>query len=126
MKENMIAGYNLSCLGDDITYTCVDTKYGNTLSDKVANCLLKDRFPNYNHYSFLKRGSDERQYNMPGIDLPVCGIYRSKSNEYAEYHTSLDNMEFVKNSALQDSYEFLLDVISVIESNNVYAAINNE
>lgn len=120
MKENMIAGYNLSCLGDDITYTCVDTKYGNTLSDKVANCLLKDRFPDYNHYSFLKRGSDERQYNMPGIDLPVCGIYRSKSNEYAEYHTSLDNMEFVKNSALQDSYEFLLDVVSVIESNNVY------
>lgn len=120
MKENMIAGYNLSCLGDDITYTCVDTKYGNTLSDKVANCLLKDRFPNYNHYSFLKRGSDERQYNMPGIDLPVCGIYRSKSNEYAEYHTSLDNMEFVKNSALQDSYEFLLDVVSVIESNKVY------
>ena len=69
MKENMIAGYNLSCLGDDITYTCVDTKYGNTLSDKVANCLLKDRFPNYNHYSFLKRGSDERQYNMPGISF---------------------------------------------------------
>ena len=122
LKEKVFAGYNLSCLGDDNTYTCVDTKYGNTISDKIANSLLSTRFPNYNHYSFLKRGSDERQYNMPGIDLPICGLYRSKSNEYKEYHTSLDNMDFVKSSALQDSFDFLCDIIKVIENNSIYTA----
>ena len=120
LKKNTIAGFNLSCLGDDKTYTCVDTKYGSTLSDRVANSVLKSRFPDYNHYSFLNRGSDERQYNMPGIDLPVCGLYRSKSNEYKEYHTSLDNMSFVKASALEESYEFLCEIITVIEKNNKY------
>ena len=120
LKQNVIAGYNLSCLGDDKTYTCVSTRYGNTLSDRTAEIILKYKFPEWNHYSFLNRGSDERQYNMPGIDIPICGIYRSKSNEYEQYHTSLDNMEFVSAKALQDSYVFILDLIFVIEHNAIY------
>ncbi len=120
LKKNVIAGYNLSCLGDDQTYTLVHSKYADTLSDKVAEMCLKYRFPEYKNYSFLKRGSDERQYNMPGIDLPICGIYRSKSNEYDYYHTSLDDMNFVTVSALKDSFDFLLEMIFVIENNAVY------
>lgn len=120
LKENVIAGYNLSCLGDDKTYTCVSTRYGDTLADRVAQLVLKDRFPEYNQYSFLNRGSDERQYNMPGVDIPVCGIYRSKSNEYDQYHTSLDNMDFVTAEALGDSFEFIKELIFVLENNAIY------
>lgn len=120
LKENVIAGYNLSCLGDDKTYTCVSTRYGDTLADRVAQLVLKDRFPEYNQYSFLNRGSDERQYNMPGVDIPVCGIYRSKSNEYDQYHTSLDNMDFVTAEALGDSFEFITELIFVLENNAIY------
>ncbi|MCM1233357.1 MAG: DUF4910 domain-containing protein [Ruminococcus flavefaciens] len=120
LKDKVIAGYNLSCLGDDKTYTCVSTRYGNTLSDRVAEVILKYRFPEYNRYSFLNRGSDERQYNMPGVDIPICGIYRSKSNEYDQYHTSLDNMDFVSADALGDSFEFLLELVFVLEHNAIY------
>lgn len=120
LKKNVAAGYNLSCLGDDRTYTCVSTRYGNTLSDRAAELVLRHRFPQYNHYPFLNRGSDERQYNMPGVDIPVCGLYRSKSNEYEQYHTSLDNMDFVSAGALGDSFQFLLDLVFVLEHNAVY------
>lgn len=120
LKENVIAGYNLSCLGDDRTYTCVSTRYGDTLSDRAAAHCLGRIFPGYNRYSFLGRGSDERQYNMPGVDIPVCGLYRSKSNEYAQYHTSLDNMDFVSAAALDDSFSLLLDIIFAIEHNGIY------
>ena len=82
--------------------------------------ILKYRFPEYNHYPFLNRGSDERQYNMPGVDIPICGIYRSKSNEYEQYHTSLDNMDFVSVKALGDSFDFILDLIFVLEHNTIY------
>ena len=122
LKRKVVAGFNLSCLGDDLAYTYVASKYGNTLADKAAQNVLQHIEPAYHKYNFLKRGSDERQYNMPGIDLPVCGIYRSKSNEYPQYHTSLDNMDFVTPKALEESYEMLLAIIQAMEGNFTYQA----
>ena len=70
LKENVIGGYNLSCIGDERQHSCMFSKYQNSPSDEAvieAYKLLKIK--NYKVYSFLKRGSDERQYNSPGIDL---------------------------------------------------------
>jgi aminopeptidase-like protein len=96
LKENVIGGYNLSCIGDDRQHSCMFSKYQNSPSDEAvieAYKLLKIK--NYKVYSFLKRGSDERQYNSPGIDLKISSIFRSKYGEYPEYHTSLDNFSLV-------------------------------
>jgi aminopeptidase-like protein len=77
----------------------------------------KDR---YSTYSFLERGSDERQYNAPGIELPVVSYCRSKYGEYPEYHTSADNMEIVSSSGFQGSYEVMTQVILALEYNSNY------
>ncbi|SFT66736.1 aminopeptidase-like domain-containing protein [Selenomonas sp. GACV-9] len=122
LKDTVVAGFNLSCLGDDLAYTYVASKYGDTLADKVAKSVMGAYDEKYHRYSFLKRGSDERQYNMPGIDLPVVGLYRSKSNEYDFYHTSLDNMDFVSAKALEESYEMMKSIVQVLEKNHYYQA----
>ena len=96
LKENVIGGYNLSCIGDDRQHSCMFSKYQNSPSDEAvieAYKLLKIK--NYKVYSFLKRGSDERQYNSPGVDLKISSIFRTKYGEYPEYHTSLDNFSLV-------------------------------
>jgi len=85
MKKKIRAGFNISCVGDDRTYSYVASRYGDTLADKVAKNVLSFRYPAYKAYTFLQRGSDERQYNAPGVDLPVCGVCRSKYAEYPEY-----------------------------------------
>ena len=96
LKENVIGGYNLSCIGDERQHSCMFSKYQNSPSDEAlikAYKLLKIK--NYKVYSFLKRGSDERQYNSPGVDLKISSIFRTKYSEYPEYHTSLDNFNLV-------------------------------
>lgn len=116
MKEKTIAGFNLSCVGDNRTYSIVHSRYANTYADKVLNNVLKF-VADFKSYSFLNRGSDERQYNAPGVDLPVVTYCRSKYCEYPEYHTSLDTMDLVSKEGFAGSYNVMTQVINVLENN---------
>ncbi len=120
MKKNTVAGWNISCVGDDRTYSYVATRYGNTITDRVTKNVLHFIYPTYKNYSFLSRGSDERQYNAPGIDLPVCGFSRSKYGEYPEYHTSRDDMGLISPSGLLGAYDVLQQCILTMEHNEKY------
>lgn len=120
MKKNTVAGFVLSCLGDTRTYSYIESRYRNTLADRVVKNVLGYHFPKYKRYTFLKRGSDERQYCAPGIDLPVCGICRSKYEEYPEYHTSDDNMALISDEGLYGSFELIKKCIIVLENNFYY------
>lgn len=120
LKEHVIAGVNLSCVGDNRTFSYVESRYGDTLADKAAKNVLSFYYPDYKTYSFLKRGSDERQYNAPGVDLPVCAICRSKYGEYPEYHTSKDNLELISPEGLLGAYEVYQQCILSLENNYSY------
>ena len=83
LLSNVISGFNVTCVGDDRSYSHVKSPYGNTLADKALEAGLSG-LKNRKSYSFLERGSDERQYCSPGINLPLCTFCRSKFGEYTE------------------------------------------
>ena len=68
MKKRVIAGFNLTCLGDERAYSYLPSRNGDTYSDGVAKHVLRWTDPNYVKHSWLDRGSDERQYCAPGVD----------------------------------------------------------
>lgn len=120
MKENTYAGFNLSCVGDDREYSFVATRYGDTVTDAVLRHVLSKHAPHYVEYDYLERGSDERQYNAPGIDLPVCGFSRTKYGQYPEYHTSADDMTVISPQGFEGALDIMQKCIQVLEQNHYY------
>ena len=117
LKKRVKAGFVLTCMGDNQNWSFLGSRYGNTLADKVSITILEDHGIKFDSYSFLDRGSDERQYCSPGVDLPVVSIMRSKYGTYKEYHTSDDNLDFVSGESLFESAELMLEAISILEKN---------
>lgn len=123
LKESVMAGFNLTCVGDERSVGFLPTRNGNSMSDKVALSVLSYMHPNFKKYSWKDRGSDERQYCSPGVDLPIASIFRSKYGEYPEYHTSLDTIgRVVTEKGLSETLEIYKEVVKVIESNFVFSS----
>lgn len=119
LKENVIAGFVVTCIGDERTYSYVPSRKGNTISDQVALNVLKFTDREFNKYTWLDRGSDERQFCAPGVDLPICSMMRSKYGEYPEYHTSADDLSLISPKGLKGGFDILKKAIQIIEENDV-------
>ena len=118
LQSHVIAGFNISCVGDDRTYSYLPSRNGSTISDQIARHVLKWIKPDFDCYKWSDRGSDERQYCAPGVDLPIASIMRTKYGQYPEYHTSLDDLiNVVTPEGLYGGYKALQLAIEAVEKN---------
>ena len=112
MQSNIICGFNLTCVGDERAYSYVGSRRENTIADSAIQAALIG-FKNVKKYSYLDRGSDERQYCSPKVDLPLSSFSRSKF--YPEYHTSKDSFKVVTQKGLEGSLDVMKNIIDAFE-----------
>jgi aminopeptidase-like protein len=125
MKKNMLAGFILTCVGDDRAFSYMPSRRGDTIADNIARLTLARYAPDFVTYDFLRdRGSDERQYCSPGADLPVVSVMRTKYGRYPEYHTSKDNLTVISAQGFAKSFHVYLKMFENLERTTVWQAVN--
>ncbi|MAH49644.1 peptidase M28, partial [Candidatus Pacearchaeota archaeon] len=122
--HNIKYGLVATCVGDSGTLTYKKAKESNALINEVVAKVLQDSDQEYEIEDFYPWGSDERQYSSPGFDLPIGSLMRTPYRHFPEYHTSLDNLEFVKPGNVEDSLEKYINIVDVIEYNKTYINTN--
>ena len=119
LKKNLVAGFNLSCVGDNGPFTVILSKEENTYADKIAKRIFNKNKKN-KIFSFLKRGSNERQFGCQNLDLPFVTICRTRFGDYKEYHSSEDNLQFISEKNLQISLRQIVLIIDEIQKNFIF------
>ena len=114
LKKNVICGFNLTCVGDEKFYSHISSPDNNNLSDIAIKSSIY-KFKNSKFYNFLERGSDEKQYCFPNIDLPFSTFCKSKFGTFKEYHTNKDNLNFVTKKGMSESFEIFKNIIQAFE-----------
>jgi aminopeptidase-like protein len=117
-------GLVLSCLGDAGAVTYKKSRRGNAAIDRYVEHVLKHGGASHRVVPFSPYGYDERQYCSPGFDMPVGCLMRSPNGTFPEYHTSADNLDFIKPESLVDSLETLKRVIEIVEGDVTYRSLN--
>lgn len=120
LRKFCIAGFVLTCIGDGRAYSMLHSREGNNLAERAAKHILAHYYQGFKEYSYLERGSDERQYCAPNVDLPFCTLMRTKFGSYPEYHTSLDDLSLVSAQSFADSLQYVWRILNVLELNATY------
>jgi aminopeptidase-like protein len=114
------AGLVLACLGDDGNITYKKTRQGAAEIDRAAAHVLRHSDEDYEIVDFSPYGYDERQFSSPGFNLAVGSLSRTPHGRFAQYHTSADNLDFIKPARLADSLDKCARVLRVLDGNRTY------
>jgi aminopeptidase-like protein len=105
-------------LGDSGNFTYKKSRRGNASIDRISRYVVEARAGRT--VEFDPFGYDERQFCSPGFDLPVGRLTRTPNGEYAEYHSSADNLSFVTAESLAESLQVCLEIVDVIEHDGYF------
>ena len=121
---NIKHGLVVACVGDAGCMHYKKSRQGDTEIDRATIHVLRHTGREFKVLDFSPYGYDERQYCSPGFNLPVGSLTRTPHGRYPEYHTSADNLDFVRPECLADSLDTYLAVIDVLENNKKYLNLN--
>lgn len=117
-------GLVLACLGGpgDIHYK--KSRSGNAEIDRAVQTVLREAGEPYHLLEFSPYGYAERQFCSPGFNLPVGCFMRTPHGEFPEYHTSADNLNYIKPEFLADSWTKLCRILYLLDRDGIFVNQN--
>jgi len=116
-------GLVIGLLGDAGPLTYKRSRRGNSEIDLIANGVVRAFGPEHRTVDFSPYGYDERQFCSPGFDLAVGRLTRTPNGEYPEYHTSADNLEFMRVESLAQSVQAIATILAQVDSNRRFHSL---
>jgi aminopeptidase-like protein len=117
LRANVVAAFNLTCVGDERTWSFLPSRLGDSYADRIARHALRHGVGEYQSFTWHDRGSDESMYCAPGVDIPMVSVMRSKYGEYPEYHTSLDTTgRVVTATGLAETFALYRMLVEALEA----------
>jgi aminopeptidase-like protein len=122
--KKIVNGLVLACVGDSGKTTYKKSRRGDSEVDRAAAHFLKHSNSEHDVLEFSPYGYDERQFCSPGFNLPMGCLMRTPFAKFPEYHTSADNLDFVRPEFLADSFKKAFGIINILENNKTYLNLN--
>ncbi|HKP97247.1 MAG TPA: DUF4910 domain-containing protein [Fibrobacteria bacterium] len=113
-------GLVLALLGDAGALTYKKSRRGDAAIDKAMAHVLRHSGSAHSVREFTPYGYDERQFCSPGFNLPMGCLMRSPNGTFPEYHSSGDDLDFIKPQALAESLRVCLRAVAVLEGDGKY------
>jgi aminopeptidase-like protein len=113
-------GLVLTGIGNESAFHYKKSRRGDAEIDRAMAQVLRDSGASFEVLEFSPYGYDERQYCSPGFNLPVGCLMRSVWGTFPEYHTSADNLEFIKPQRLAESLQICASAVDLLENNRRY------
>src|SRR5690606_13710146 len=111
-------GLVVACVGDGGGPTYKKSRRGDATIDRASAHVLHHASATSQVLDFSPVGYDERQFCSPGFDLPVGLFQRSLFGSFPEYHTSADDLDFVRPEYLAASYRAICAILDVLEQDH--------
>ena len=122
--ERIRHGLVLTCLGNEGPFHYKKSRHGDAEIDRAVAHTLRHGSEPSELLEFSPYGYDERQYCSPGFNLPVGCLMRGVCGTFPEYHTSADNLEFIRPAQLAGSLRLCAAILDVLEGNRRYRNLN--
>jgi len=117
-------GLVVTCVGDAGVSTYKKSRDGTAEVDRAAEIVLTESDAPYKIIDFFPSGSDERQFCSPAFNMPVGSLMRTPYGRYPEYHSSADDLEFVRPEFIADSFKKYTKILFILENNRTYINLN--
>ncbi len=117
-------GFNITCVGGKGKFSIKKSwDEDHFVNDLVKNILINENLK-FKTYDYDIHGSDERQFSYHGLGINICSLFKDKYYDYKEYHSSLDNLNFVKSNQISKSLDIYKKIINKLEEQSIFLSSN--
>jgi len=118
--KNIDFGLQITTVGGPGEFQIKSSFENSHAINRIISGVLEQNDKPFSILPFDIHGSDERQYSSPGFRINMATLAKDIYYSYPQYHTSLDNLDFVNGEQIAETFILYTKIIDEIEKRRVF------